>query len=89
MRAAYYYYLMEMYGPVPLVTQSYVLTDNLDLARNSIDEVIEFIDTELTECMEDMHQEPYHNDESYRAVPTRGTTRSFPVSAPLTSSSGI
>ncbi len=81
MRAAYYYYLMEMYGPVPLVTQSYVLTDNLDLARNSIDEVIEFIDTELTECMEDMHQEPYHNDESYRAVPTRGTAMALRAKA--------
>ena len=73
MRAAYYFYLMELYGPVPIVTQSLTLNDNLDLPRNSLDEVINFIDTELLEIMAGMEQEPYHTNESYRAVPTKGT----------------
>ncbi|MDR2626708.1 MAG: RagB/SusD family nutrient uptake outer membrane protein, partial [Dysgonamonadaceae bacterium] len=73
MRAAYYFYLMELYGPVPIVTQSLTLQDELDLPRNTLDELINFIDTELLEAMAGMEQEPYHNNESYRAVPTKGT----------------
>ncbi len=73
MRAAYYFYLMELYGPVPIVTESLSLEDDLDLPRNSLDEVIEFIDSELLEAMTTMEQEPYHTNENYRAVPTKGT----------------
>ena len=72
MRAAYHYYLMELYGPVPIVDHSMELGDDLDLPRNSLDEVIQFIDRELKECMEEMAQEPYHNTENLRAVPTKG-----------------
>ena len=72
MRAAYHYYLMEMYGPVPIVDHSMKLGDDLDLPRNSLDEVIAFIDKELKECMEEMAQEPYHDNENLRAVPTKG-----------------
>ena len=57
MRAAYHYYLMELYGPIPIVDHSMTLEDDLDLPRNSLDEVIEFIDRELKECMEEMAQE--------------------------------
>ncbi len=73
MRAAYHYYLMELYGPVPIVDHSMVLTDDLDLPRNTLDEVVEWIDRELAECMEEMSPEPYHNQENLRAVPTKGT----------------
>ena len=72
MRAAYHYYLMELYGPVPIVDHSMKLGDDLDLPRNSLDEVIAFIDRELKECMEEMAQEPYHDNENLRAVPTKG-----------------
>jgi hypothetical protein len=73
MRAAYYFYLMELYGPVPIVKESLSLENDLDLPRNSLDEVINFIDTELLEAMADMEQEPYHTNDNYRAVPTKGT----------------
>lgn len=74
MRAAYYFYLMEIYGPVPILTQSLSYPDDeLDLPRNSLDEVIQFIDSELEEAMANMEQEPYHDNESFRAVPTKGT----------------
>ncbi len=72
MRALYHYYLMELYGPIPIVDHSMTLTDELDLPRNSLDEVINFIDAELLAAMQGMEQEPYHNNESYRAVPTKG-----------------
>jgi hypothetical protein len=72
MRAAYHYYLMEQYGPIPIVTQSMTLEDELDLPRRPLDEVINFIDAELLEAMAGMEQEPYHTQETYRAVPTKG-----------------
>jgi hypothetical protein len=74
MRALYHYYLMELYGPIPIVTKSLTLNDELDLPRNSLDEVVNFIDTELLESMQGMEQEPYHSVENaqYRAVPTKG-----------------
>ena len=40
MRAAYHYYLMELYGPIPIVDHSMTLEDDLDLPRNSLDGVI-------------------------------------------------
>lgn len=72
MRALYHYYLMELYGPIPIVSHSLTLNDELDLPRNSLDEVINFIDQELLESMQGMEQEPYHLQENYRAVPTKG-----------------
>lgn len=72
MRALYHYYLLELYGPIPIVTKSLTLKDELDLPRNSLDEVINFIDTELLESMQGMEQEPYHTNDNFRAVPTKG-----------------
>lgn len=72
MRALYYYYLMEQYGPVPIITVSKTLQDEIDIPRNSLDEVISFIDTELQEAMQGMEQEPYHTQLDYAAVPTKG-----------------
>lgn len=73
MRAAYHYYLMELFGPIPIVDHSMTLEDDLDLPRNSLDEVINWIDSELEACMQEMYQEPYHDQEDMRAVPTKGT----------------
>lgn len=72
MRALYHYYLLELYGPIPIITKSLTLSDELDLPRNSLDEVIDFIDQEILETMPDMEQNPYHTQETYRAVPTKG-----------------
>jgi hypothetical protein len=72
MRALYYYYLLELYGPVPIITKSLTLNDELDQPRNSIDEVVAFIDEELVAAMEGMEPNPYHDNENYRAVPTKG-----------------
>lgn len=72
MRALYHYYLMELHGPIPIVDHSLTLDDDMDIPRSSLDEVINFVDTEIREAMEGMEQEPYHDDENYRAVPTKG-----------------
>jgi hypothetical protein len=74
LRALYHFYLMEQYGPVPIVKESLTLQDELDLPRNSLDEVINFIDSELLVAMEDLNQEPYHGatNEGFRAIPTKG-----------------
>jgi hypothetical protein len=73
LRAAYHFYLMELYGPIPIVDHSLTLQDDLDLPRNSLDEVIEFIDSELLLAIPDLAQEPYHSNEQFRAMPTKGT----------------
>ena len=63
---------MELFGPIPIVDHSMTLEDDLDLPRNSLDEVINWIDSELAACMQEMYQEPYHDQENMRAVPTKG-----------------
>lgn len=72
MRAAYHYYLFEQFGPIPIVDHSLTLDDELDMKRNTLDEVINWIDSELEICIGELYQEPYHNQENLRAVPTKG-----------------
>jgi len=75
LRAMYHFYLMEVYGPIPIVDKSLTYEEQLDLPRNSLDEVIKFIDEEILLAMEDMAQEPYHHkdDDQKKATPTKGT----------------
>ena len=72
MRALYHFYLMELYGPIPIVDHSFTREDDLDIPRAPLDSVINFIDRELLAAMPDMHQEPYHDDAEHRALPTKG-----------------
>ena len=77
MRAVYHYYLFEMYGPIPIVDKSYTLDDLPDLERNSVDEVVEWLDNEFYECMQDMYQESYYDNDQMRGVPTKGTAMAY------------
>lgn len=77
MRAIYHYYLFEMYGPIPIVENSYTLDNLPNLERNSVDEVVTWIDRELSECMNEMWQEPYHDNDQMRGVPTKGTAMAY------------
>ncbi|MGO1815441.1 MAG: RagB/SusD family nutrient uptake outer membrane protein [Sphingobacterium sp.] len=72
MRAYYHYLLFEQYGPIPILDRSLVLEDELDLERRPVDEVLAFIDSELESAAQDMHQGTYHDQEDFRAVPTKG-----------------
>ena len=77
MRAIYHYYLFEMYGPIPIVKESYTLENLPNLERNSVDEVVSWIDTELSECMKDMNPTPYTDTENLRGVPTKGAAMAY------------
>lgn len=74
LRAYYYYLLFELYGPVPLVTE--VLdpyTSNLDIPRNSVDEVVEFICSEMTDLInEEGGLQEIETQEDRLALPTKG-----------------
>src|SRR5690606_14858075 len=55
LRAYYHYLLFELYGPIPIVASSADPSDkNLDYARNSVDEVVDFLFTELTEVANEL-----------------------------------
>lgn len=73
MRAFYHYLLFEQYGPIILVKDKiYNTTEDQDVPRNTVDEVIEYIDSELTAVASELTQEPIFEDKDYRAWPTKG-----------------
>ncbi|WP_294479863.1 RagB/SusD family nutrient uptake outer membrane protein [uncultured Bacteroides sp.] len=73
MRAFYNYLLFEQYGPIILVKDKvYEATESQDVPRNTVDEVIAYIDTELREVADELTQEPMHDNEDYRTWPTKG-----------------
>lgn len=73
MRAFYHYLLFEQYGPIILVKDKiYNATEDQDVPRNTVDEVIEYIDSELTAVASELIQEPIFEDKDYRAWPTKG-----------------
>lgn len=74
LRAYYYYLLFELYGPVPLVND--VLEpygDNLDLPRNSVDEVVEFVCDEMTALINEVGGlNDIETEQERLALPTKG-----------------
>lgn len=72
MRAFYHYLLFEQYGPIIIVGDKvYEATESQDMSRNSVDEVVEYLDKELLASADELSQEPII-DENYRAGPTKG-----------------
>ena len=70
LRAYYHYLLFELYGPIPILDY-YVdpTATDLDFARNSVDEVVEFIDRELLAVADKLKDsEP----DERKAAPTKG-----------------
>lgn len=47
LRAYFYYWLMSMYGGVPVIDTAYSPTDELKVARNTLEETINFINADL------------------------------------------
>jgi hypothetical protein len=73
LRAYYHYLLFELYGPIPIMNTAVNPEDeNLDFARNSVDEVVQFIYNELTEAAARL-KDPDLSDQTQLAVPTKGT----------------
>jgi len=50
LRAMYHFELMKRYGPIILSTRSYTTNDNLDLPRNSVEEVVAQIAADCDEA---------------------------------------
>lgn len=71
MRAYYHYLLFEQYGPIPILDHALDPKDDLDLPRQSVDEVLAFIDKELTNAATLLPQSAI-TDEQYLANPTKG-----------------
>ena len=71
MRAYYHYLLFEQYGPIPIFDRSYSPTEDLDLPRNSVDEVVNYISGELDKVIPLLPQSAIR-DEQYRANPSKG-----------------
>lgn len=69
LRAYYHYLLFELYGAIPIVTEAAdPSSTNIDFARNSLDEVVGFLDTEFKEVANQLNEvEP----EDRRAIPTK------------------
>lgn len=75
MRAYYHYLLFEQYGPIPIESKSLNATDEVDIPRQPVDEVIKFIDGELTKVIPLLPQSPI-TDEQFKANPTKGAALS-------------
>lgn len=70
-RAYYHYLLFEQYGPIPIMDKSAdPSSPDLDFARNSVDEVVNYVSTELTAVAPGLDDVPL--TPSVAAVPTKG-----------------
>lgn len=57
LRAYYHYLLFELYGAIPIMAEISNPSDtHLDFSRNSIDEVVTFLDTEFKEVAEELNE---------------------------------
>lgn len=73
LRAYYHYLLFELYGPIPIMVEvADPQRKDLDYARNSVDEVVNFIYDELTATANGL-KDPNYSDQLRLAIPTKGT----------------
>ena len=71
LRAFYHYLLFEVYGAVPIMQEAIESSrTDLDFYRNSVDEVIEFIDSELRACLPGLPEKEATKERA--AAPTKG-----------------
>lgn len=70
-RAYYHYLLVELYGPVPLMTEVVESSSgDLDFARTPLDELLSYIDKELVEVSALLPEQRINDNE--RVMPTKG-----------------
>lgn len=71
LRAYYYFLLFELYGPVPILTNSVDPgSSDLDFERNSVDEVVKFVTDEMTAVQDQL--DVTITDQNFLALPTKG-----------------
>lgn len=70
LRAIYYYYLLRIYGPVVILGDEQIPVDaelsSLQLARNSVDECVDFIVSQLDEAGADLPVTPLNSNNQAR-----------------------
>ena len=73
MRAYFYYSLLRMYGPVPILPETAFATDetaeNASYERSSYDACVEYICADLEKAVEFL---PLDREQAYQYVPTKG-----------------
>jgi hypothetical protein len=80
LRAMFYFYLMRIYGPVIILGETAPEVDaNLQLPRNSIDECVEYVATELEKAAEDLPVK--QNDDQFYGHITKGAALAFRANA--------
>ncbi|WPP48795.1 RagB/SusD family nutrient uptake outer membrane protein [Catalinimonas niigatensis] len=65
LRAYIYFLLMERFGEVPIVTQSYEMGEEVGFARNTIEECVDFIDAQLSEAVPDLPEKYASSDANF------------------------
>ncbi|WP_110054357.1 RagB/SusD family nutrient uptake outer membrane protein [Chitinophaga sp. S165] len=80
LRAMFYFYLMRIYGPVIILGENAPPVDaDLQLPRNTFDECVEYVATELEKAAADLPVIP-RNDEEYGHI-TKGVALAFRANA--------
>lgn len=72
LRAYYHFLLFELYGPIPIMTDDNIAessSSDLDYYRSTVDEVVDFIDSELRACLELLPDKETSSDRA--AAPTK------------------
>ncbi|GAA4778234.1 RagB/SusD family nutrient uptake outer membrane protein [Olivibacter ginsenosidimutans] len=89
LRAMYYFWLVRIYGPVPLIQTVLPVDAPLDevlLPRNSFDECVQYIVSELDQAYIDLPLTPVNNE--YGRI-TKGMVKAFKVEVLMLSASPL
>ena len=78
LRAYFYFELVKRYGGVPLlIDKVYDINDEIELPRNTFEECIDFIVSELTEIQDDLRGVNSSDRGTYGHAPTRATCQAL------------
>ena len=86
LRAYSYFMLINHYGGVPLITTPFSLSDDFDITRNTYQEVMDFVITELNGSMESL---PLEYDAANAGRLTRGAAMAIKSRALLYAASAL
>jgi hypothetical protein len=65
LRAYIYLMLVQRFGGVPIITESYGMVDDIVFTRNSFDECVQFIEKNLTEAIPDLPEKYEASDANF------------------------
>ena len=78
LRAFFYFELVKRYGGVPLLGDKvYDINDDLELPRNTFEECIDYIASELTAIQDDLRAVPARDRATFGHAPTKQTAQAL------------